>query len=63
MDIDGPYMGANSDSDITKSIVNDARNGARNITSWLRPQDIMIVDRGFYDTVDVLRDMGFDVSN
>ncbi len=54
-------MGANSDSQITKHIITAARLQAQNIASWLRPGDIVIVDRGFYDVVEFLQDMGIDV--
>ena len=62
IELAGPYMGANSDSQITKQIIQEARDQGKNIASWLRPGDILIVDRGFYDVVELLRDMGVDVS-
>ncbi len=61
IEISGPYMGANSDSQITKKIIQDARRAAENFASWLDRDDILIVDRGFFDCVDVLQDMGFQV--
>ncbi len=61
IDISGPFMGANSDSQITKQLVEEARNATQNIMTWMDPDDIFIVDRGFYDCLDVLRDMGFEV--
>ena len=63
LDISGPYMGANSDSQIMKQIADDARNAARNVMSWMNPDDIFLVDRGFFDCLDILRDMGFKVQN
>ncbi len=54
-------MGANSDSQITKKIIQDARRAAENFASWLDRDDILIVDRGFFDCVDILQDMGFQV--
>ncbi len=61
IEVDGPHMGANSDSQITKHIITAARLQVQNIASWLRPGDIVIVDRGFYDAVEFLQDMGIDV--
>ncbi|XP_053391975.1 uncharacterized protein LOC128554692 [Mercenaria mercenaria] len=56
----GPYYanGNNNDANIMKHVfdVND-----ENISSWLRDDDIIIVDRGFRDAIKFLEDLGLTV--
>ncbi len=59
--IDGPHMGANGDSQITKEMISKAQTQAESVFKWMRDNDLFIVDRGFYDCLDILRDMGFKV--
>ena len=54
-------MGGNGDSQITKQIISEARNAASNVFTWMEDDDIFIVDRGFYDCLEIMRDMGFKV--
>ncbi len=54
-------MGANGDSQITKQLISQARQATQNVFTWMTDDDIFIVDRGFYDCLDILREMGFEV--
>lgn len=53
----GPYFAdnKNNDSSILKHIMN---NNIEEIKSWVRPNDIFVVDRGFRDSVELLKDLG-----
>ncbi|CAH2092630.1 unnamed protein product [Euphydryas editha] len=56
LEILGPYFadGRNNDASILKSQLNDSSSTLR---SWLREDDIIVVDRGFRDCLSLLQDM------
>ncbi|XP_069130866.1 uncharacterized protein [Argopecten irradians] len=56
----GPYLAeyGNNDANITKHILN---NNLEEVRSWLRKDDIFIVDRGFRDAVEYLEGIGLKV--
>lgn len=53
----GPYYsdGKNNDANILNHII---QNNLEEVKDWLREDDIMIVDRGFRDSVDLLSKLG-----
>lgn len=57
VDIAGPYNGTMNDACIMKSILEEP-NGLKTL---LQPGDICIVDRGFRDVVDFLKEQGYHV--
>ncbi|XP_033752795.1 uncharacterized protein LOC117336398 [Pecten maximus] len=56
----GPYLAdyGNNDANITKHVLN---NNLEAIRSWLRKEDVFIVDRGFRDAVEYLESIGLKV--
>ena len=57
----GPFFSDNNNNDasILKRIMN---NNCDNILNWMDDNDIMIVDRGFRDSLGVLKAFGIDVA-
>ncbi|MCG7879800.1 MAG: transposase family protein, partial [Candidatus Thiodiazotropha endolucinida] len=55
----GPYLadGKNSDAKITEHML---KSNAENITDWFEKDDVLIVDRGFRDAIDILKDFGIN---
>ena len=55
----GPYLvdGKNSDAKITEQMLN---SNVEDITDWFEEDDVMVVDRGFRDAVDILKDFGIN---
>ncbi|VDI08019.1 Hypothetical predicted protein [Mytilus galloprovincialis] len=53
----GPYMGdgKNNDANIMTHII---KRNIEKITDWLQEDDILIVDRGFRDSLDLLNELG-----
>ena len=53
----GPYLadGRNSDSKITEHML---RSNTENMTEWFQQGDVLVVDRGFRDVADLLKDFG-----
>ena len=53
----GPYLadGKNSDANITKHMT---ATNAEGMVGWLQQDDVVVVDRGFRGSVDVLSDLG-----
>ncbi|CAC5404606.1 unnamed protein product [Mytilus coruscus] len=53
----GPYMGdgKNNDANILTHII---KRNIEKITDWLQKDDILIVDRGFRDSLDLLNELG-----
>ena len=60
VDVVGPFFsnGRNNDAAILSHIV---KTNKGNFTSFMKEQDILIVDRGFRDSLDFLKDCGFQV--
>jgi hypothetical protein len=54
----GPYFGdaKNNDSEIMKNIIYNNRDDFRN---WLRSGDILVIDRGFRDSLPLLDSLGY----
>lgn len=54
----GPYYSdsANNDASITKHAI---KTNADEIKDWLQTKDVLIVDRGFRDVLEFLRNLGF----
>ncbi|CAF4809681.1 unnamed protein product [Rotaria magnacalcarata] len=54
----GPYLAnaRNNDASITKHIMLNNREG---IIDWLEPNDVLIVDRGFRDSLPLLNNLGY----
>ncbi|CAF4651087.1 unnamed protein product [Rotaria sp. Silwood2] len=54
----GPYFAdyKNNDAEITKNII---YNNKEDILDWLKPNDVLVVDRGFRDALDDLHKFGF----
>ena len=55
----GPYLadGKNSDAKITE---HTWTSNVEDITDWFEEDDVMVVDRGFRDAVDILNDFGIN---
>ena len=55
----GPYLadGKNSDAKITEQMLN---SNVQDINDWFEEDDFMVVDRGFRDAVDILKDFGIN---
>ena len=55
----GPYLadGKNSDAKITEHMLNSS---FEEITDWFEEYDILLLDRGFRDTIDILKDFGIN---
>ena len=55
-----PYLSdaSNNDASIQKDILLKNKSG---ILNWINEQDIIVVDRGFRDSVGVMRALGLDV--
>ena len=53
----GPYYAdsKNNDASILNHIIN---NNVEEIKSWVKPSDIFVVDRGFRDSLQLLKDLG-----
>ena len=53
----GPFLadGKNNDANITKSLF---ESNTENITEWFEDDDVLVVDRGFRDVIDLLSDKG-----
>lgn len=53
----GPYYadGKNNDARITKHMF---VNNSESINNWIKPDDILIVDRGFRDSIEFLNNLG-----
>jgi 3-deoxy-D-arabino-heptulosonate 7-phosphate (DAHP) synthase len=53
----GPYFsdGKNNDANI---LIHDLKTNAEDLSNWLREGDIVVVDRGFRDSVEFLNDLG-----
>ena len=53
----GPYFAdvKNNDASILNHIMN---NNIEEIKDWVKPSDIFVVDRGFRDSVALLKDLG-----
>ena len=60
LSVTGPYYAdfANNDAAITKHMF---AHDTESINSWLQEDDICIVDRGFRDSVDFLKERSYDV--
>ncbi|VDI73318.1 Hypothetical predicted protein [Mytilus galloprovincialis] len=56
----GPYFanGKNNDAAITKHMISVNAEG---MNEWLETSDVCVVDRGFRDVVDFLREQGYNV--
>ena len=54
----GPYLadGKNNDASIIKHIVG---SNSEDIVDWMEDSDVLIVDRGFQDALDVLNECGY----
>ena len=54
----GPYLAdyRNNDASMTKHIIMNNREG---VTDWLKPDDVLIVDRGFRDCLRLLNRFGY----
>ena len=54
----GPYFAdaRNNDSEIMRNIIYNKRDDFRN---WLRPGDIVVIDRGFRDSLPLLDSLGY----
>ncbi|CAF4633414.1 unnamed protein product [Rotaria magnacalcarata] len=54
----GPYFAdyKNNDATITKNII---YNNKEDILDWLKPDDVLVVDRGFRDVLDDLHTFGY----
>ena len=57
IDILGPYLAKNNDASIMD---HPMKTNIEGIKIWFKPQDSFIVDRGYRDCLQYLRDMGFD---
>jgi hypothetical protein len=57
LEVFGPYFadGKNNDANILTSIM---RFDASRLRSWLQPNDVLVVDRGFRDCLEMLQDLG-----
>lgn len=55
----GPYLadGKNSDAKITEHMM---KSNVENITEWFQENDVLVVDRGFRDATDVLKEFGIN---
>jgi len=53
----GPYLSdaKNNDAFILKHMIN---TNVEDIKSWVREDDIFVVDRGFRDALELLKDLG-----
>jgi len=51
----GPYVAKNNDASILNHIM---RQNTEQVRDWLHPGDIMVVDRGFRDSADLLSEIG-----
>ncbi|XP_052792092.1 uncharacterized protein LOC128226248 [Mya arenaria] len=51
----GPYVGKNNDASILNHIVNE---NVEEFRHWIQEDDIAVVDRGFRDAVQLLKDLG-----
>ena len=53
----GPYYAdsKNNDASVFNHIIN---NNVEEIKSWVKPSDIFVVDRGFRDSLQLLKDLG-----
>ena len=56
LDSIGPYYGSFNDASITKDILSQFDI----LKSWMDDGDVLIVDRGFRDVIDLLSDLGYD---
>ena len=54
----GPYFAndKNNDAEITKNII---YNNQEDILDWLKPNDVLVVDRGFRDALNDLHKFGY----
>ena len=55
----GPYLadGKNTDAKITEHML---KTNAENITDWFEEDDVLVVDCGFRDAIDILKDFGIN---
>ena len=55
----GPYLadGKNSDAKVTE---HTCTSNVEDITDWFEEDDVMVVDSGFRDAVDILNDFGIN---
>lgn len=53
----GPYFSDNKNNDAS-IIIHALSNNAETMKSWLNEDDVMIVDRGFRDSLNVLHELG-----
>ena len=55
----GPYLadGKNSDAKITEHMLN---SNSENIAEWFKENDVLVLDRGFRDAADILKEFGID---
>ncbi|CAC5369106.1 unnamed protein product [Mytilus coruscus] len=53
----GPYFSDNKNND-AKIIIHALSNNAETMKSWLNEDDVMIVDRGFRDSLNFLNELG-----
>lgn len=55
----GPYLAdeKNSDAKITEHMLN---SNVKDIIDWFEEDDVLVVDRGFRDAVDILKDFGIN---
>ncbi|XP_033726743.1 uncharacterized protein LOC117316313 [Pecten maximus] len=53
----GPYLAdyKNNDANILK---HNVKGNMENLTEWIKEEDVMVVDRGFRDSIDMLTEMG-----
>ena len=53
-----PYFSdyKNNDAEITKRII---YNNKEDILGWVKPNDVLVVDRGFFDPLDDLFKFGY----
>jgi len=53
----GPYLAdfKNNDANILK---HNIKGNMENLTDWIKEEDVMVVDRGFRDSIDMLTEMG-----
>lgn len=57
IDVPGPFNGTCNDAEILKNVIKDPTS----ISNILKPGDIFILDRGFRDVIDLLKNKGFQV--
>lgn len=57
LDTIGPFLGTMNDASIAKTITNTCDE----LTDWCEEGDVMIVDRGFRDVMNVFHGLGYEV--